>query len=54
VISDSARGRNAMAIWQDLVLECGFTNSYQSVQRFVRKLRGVQAPDREISVGVSF
>ena len=34
-----SRGRNAMAIWQDLVDNCGFTGSYQSVQRFVRKLR---------------
>jgi transposase len=34
-----SRGRNAMAIWQDLVDTCGFTGSYQSVQRFVRKLR---------------
>ena len=33
------RGRNAMAIWQDLVDSCGFTGSYQSVQRFVHKLR---------------
>ena len=32
------RGRNAMAIWQDLVDTCGFTASYQSVQRFVHKL----------------
>jgi len=34
------RGRNAMAIWQDLVSEYGFASSYQSVQRFVRKRRG--------------
>jgi hypothetical protein len=33
------RGRNAMAIWQDLVDTCGFTASYQSVQRFVHKLQ---------------
>ena len=33
-----SRGRNAMAIWQELVDTCGFTGSYQSVQRFVRKL----------------
>ena len=35
-----ARGRNAMAIWQDLVSEHGFTGGYQSVRRFVRRLRG--------------
>ena len=39
-----ARGRNAMAIWQDLVSEVGFTSGYQSVRRFVRKLRGSQVP----------
>jgi len=39
-----ARGRNAMAIWQDLVSETGFTSGYQSVRRFVGKLRGVQIP----------
>jgi len=26
-----SRGRNAMAIWQDLVDTCGFTGGYQSV-----------------------
>ena len=40
-----SRGRNAMAIWQDLVSEYGFASSYQSVQRFVRKRRGTQAPE---------
>jgi len=33
-----ARGRNAMAIWQDLVTDYGFGHSYQSVRRFVNKL----------------
>jgi hypothetical protein len=33
-----SRGRNAMGIYQDLVDRHGFTSSYQSVQRFVRKL----------------
>ncbi len=40
-----ARGRNAMAIWQDLVSEHGFTGGYQSVRRFVRRLRGAQTPE---------
>jgi transposase len=31
-----------MAIWQDLVADCGFPGSYQTVKRFVRKLRGNQ------------
>lgn len=39
------RGRNAMAIWQDLVSTCGFIGGYQTVQRFVRKLRGSQGPE---------
>jgi transposase len=34
-------GRNATAIWQDLVDDHGFSHSQQSVGRFVRKLRGV-------------
>ena len=32
------RGRNATAIYQDLVTEYGFPHSYQSVKRFVNKL----------------
>src|SRR5881397_1732584 len=35
-----ARGRNAMAIWQDLVDAHGFPATYASVMRFVRQLRG--------------
>ena len=30
-----------MAIWQDLVTDHGFTGAYNSVKRFVRKLRGI-------------
>ena len=39
------RGRNAMAIWQDLVSDHGFAGSYEAVKRFVRKLRGVRSPE---------
>jgi len=39
-----ARGRNAKAIWQDLVDDHGFSGDYQSVKRFVRKLRGSASP----------
>jgi transposase len=39
-----SRGRNAMAIWQDLVSDYGFASGYQTVKRFVRKLRGSQLP----------
>ena len=37
-----ALGRNAMAIWQDLVDGHGFTAGYQSVKRLVQKLRAVE------------
>lgn len=40
-----SRGRNAKAIWQDLVDTYEFTGGYQSVKRFVRKLRGKQSPE---------
>jgi len=39
-----SRGRDATAIWQDLVSESGFGGGYQTVKRFVRKLRGKQPP----------
>jgi transposase len=39
-----SRGRNAMAIWQDLVTEHGFEHGYQSVKRFVHKLRPAELP----------
>jgi transposase len=35
-----ARGRNAVAIWQDLVDDHGFPARYASVRRFVAQLRG--------------
>jgi transposase len=40
-----ALGRNAMAIWQDLVSDHGFAASYASVQRYVRKLAGEKTPE---------
>jgi len=40
-----SRGRNAMAIWQNLVDTCGFSAGYQSVRRFVSKLRPNQSPE---------
>lgn len=33
-------GRNVRSIWQDLVTDHGYRGSYESVKRFVRKLRG--------------
>jgi len=44
------RGRNAMGIWQDLVDKHGFTSSYQSVQRFVLKLRGAVSPEARVII----
>lgn len=43
-------GRNAMAIWQDLVDEVGFTARYASVRRFVRQLRGAPAPEARVVI----
>ena len=40
-----SRGRNAKAIWQDLVDAHGFAGGYQSVKRFIRKFRGNQSPE---------
>jgi len=45
-----SRGRNAKAIWQDLVDGYGFTGAYQSVKRFIRKLRGSQAPEARVVI----
>ena len=39
------RGRNAMAIWQDLVTDHSFGGAYNTVKRFVRKLRGSTQPE---------
>jgi transposase len=39
-----AQGRNAMAIYQDLVDDHGFPARYASVRRFVRGLRGAAVP----------
>ena len=40
-----SKGRNAKAIWQDLVDDHGFRGKYQSVKRFVRKLQGASGPE---------
>ena len=39
------RGRNAMAIWQDLVTDYAYRDGYQTVQRFILKLRGSHGPE---------
>jgi transposase len=45
-----SRGRNAMGIWQDLVDAHGFAGGYQSVKRFVRKLRGAVSPEARVII----
>ena len=45
-----SRGRNAMGIWQNLVDASGFAGGYQSVKRFVRKLKGRQSPEARVVI----
>jgi transposase len=45
ILSGLARGRNAMSIFQEMVDQHGFPGAYESVKRFVRKLRGPASPD---------
>jgi transposase len=44
------RGRNAVAIYQDLVDDHGFTAQYASVKRFVAKLRGTTPSDARVVI----
>jgi transposase len=44
------RGRNAMAIWQDLVDDHGFTARYASVRRFVVALRGATPAEARVII----
>jgi transposase len=51
LIADAlGRGRNAMAIWQDLVDDHGFAGRYASVRRFVVKLRGAASPEGRVVI----
>jgi transposase len=43
--AELSKGRNAKAIWQDLVDRSGFAGGYQSVKRFVRGLVGKSAAE---------
>ncbi len=45
ILDGLRRGRNAMAIWQDLVDGYGFTGRYASVRRFVTHVRGATTPE---------
>jgi transposase len=44
------RGRNAMAIWQDLVDDHHFDGQYASVRRFVQQLRGGSAREARVVI----
>jgi len=44
------RGRNAMAIWQDLVDDHGFVARYASVRRFVVTLRGAAPAEARVVI----
>ena len=45
-----ARGRNAMAIWQDLVDDHGFTAGYASVKRHLARLRATAPPEARVVI----
>lgn len=44
------RGRNAMALWQDLVDDHGFTARYASVRRFVVSVRGTTSGEARVVI----
>jgi transposase len=46
----AARGRNAMAIWQDLVDDHGFKGKYASVKRFMVRLRTTAPPEARVVI----
>ena len=50
IVEALTQGRNAMAIWQDLVDQHGFTARYASVRRFVVRLRGHTVPDARVVI----
>ena len=45
ILDGIRRGRNAMAIWQDVVDQHGFAGRYASVRRYVRRVRGGLTPE---------
>ena len=50
VVEAVARGRNAMAIWQDLVDDHGFRAGYASVKRYVARLREAEPPEARVVI----
>jgi hypothetical protein len=50
IVEALARGRNAVAIWQDLVDDHGFPARYASVRRYVVQLRGTAPTDARVVI----
>ena len=50
IVEALGRGRNAVAIWQDLVDDHGFSARYASVRRFVLKLRGAASAEARVVI----
>ena len=50
IVEALGRGRNAVAIWQDLVDDHGFTARYASVRRFVLHLRGATPTEARVVI----
>lgn len=50
IVAALARGRNAVAIYQDLVDDHGFIAKYASVRRFVVKLRGTSPTEARVVI----
>ena len=50
IVEAVGRGRNAVAIWQDLVDDHGFAARYSSVRRFVMQLRGTVPPEARVVI----
>ena len=50
IVSALGRGRNAVAIYQDLVDDHGFTAQYASVRRFVVRLRGASPVEARVVI----
>ena len=50
VVEALGRGRNAVAIWQDLVDDHGFTARYASVRRFVLTQRGAAPAEARVVI----
>ena len=50
IVAALGRGRNAVAIYQDLVDDHGFSAKYASVRRFVLKLRGTSPAEARVVI----